>query len=412
MKKHLFFVTVALAALTACSNDEVVDTIDNHPDPIEFTAFVDNATRAVKNDITSANITEFYVYAFANSPTYKLFDKERVARVTTGSNTAWTTSGTKQYWTKDWKYWFTALAPCTDSYYLKFPDPVTETTGSTDEIYTGGGTIYFNNTAAEATVGGYTLAPANGQHDLIYAFNRNHRNGKNVEELVNGTHVGFIFYHLLSRVKFVFNSTFSEDTYVNIVNLQITDARSYGSITPMDETYAWQYEGGTFPLAYDDIHFTGTSTNEEAAKTSANTTGEDIRYLIPGQKVFTISFDICASVGGPVSLDAEGNVTGTGDISVGQTVTNADGTEDLKFAHKTIAVTINDHDTDPDFGIGRGRSYNLTATIDGPTITEDVTEILFTVRSVDVWGAERTESLNINGSGSGSDSGSGTGTEG
>ena len=59
--KKLFFAIAALAVMTGCNNDELVEVTPKQA--IAFgNAFVDNATRAIDPSITSETISSFNVY--------------------------------------------------------------------------------------------------------------------------------------------------------------------------------------------------------------------------------------------------------------------------------------------------------------------------------------------------------------
>lgn len=61
MKKTLWMLGVAVAALTSCTESEVLDVPESKM--IGFDTFVDKPTRALNTDVNTANLNGFYVYA-------------------------------------------------------------------------------------------------------------------------------------------------------------------------------------------------------------------------------------------------------------------------------------------------------------------------------------------------------------
>lgn len=61
MKKTLWMLGVAVAALTSCTQSEVLDVPESKM--IGFDTFVDKPTRALDTDVNTANLSGFYVYA-------------------------------------------------------------------------------------------------------------------------------------------------------------------------------------------------------------------------------------------------------------------------------------------------------------------------------------------------------------
>lgn len=90
MKKNFLFAAVALAAMTSCSNDEVVNV--NNGDAISFRASLDKAIS--RSNVTSlANLQAFNVTAIGNGNNY--FTNLGVTSADGGSS--WTTAST-YYW--------------------------------------------------------------------------------------------------------------------------------------------------------------------------------------------------------------------------------------------------------------------------------------------------------------------------
>lgn len=80
MKKQLFVLGLAVAALASCTNEEVTDIADSNV--IGFKTFVGNATKAV-TDVDNKSLQNFYVYGLKSST--PLLTNEKVYK----SGTAW-----------------------------------------------------------------------------------------------------------------------------------------------------------------------------------------------------------------------------------------------------------------------------------------------------------------------------------
>lgn len=113
MNKNLFLLGMAVAALTSCSENEVLDVAQGNPDyqPIAFQSFVNNSTRAVTDgsgvDLTKLKETGFYVYGGSQKST-TLFENEAVTWNATSN--VWGYNATK-YWMPGSAYKFAAFAP-------------------------------------------------------------------------------------------------------------------------------------------------------------------------------------------------------------------------------------------------------------------------------------------------------------
>ena len=260
MKKTICLGIALLALMTACSNDK-----DNEPNPntapIEFSnMFVNHSTRA--GVITTANLKDFSVYGFMTAPDGVVFDGQLVSRQGTGD--VWTYTDT-QYWSANKQYWFSAIAPGTDAAWTF--TPITTAAAS----YNGGGTIEFDNGAS----GG------NAQQDLLYAF-------ANVTCTTPATQdkVALTFNHLLSRVRFSFTNTFTNDNIqLAVTDVTITDANSKGSIDMNVATPAWTIPttSTTFSVPFGNV--TGINPGAAALSTSA-------AFLIPADQAYTVTFKV------------------------------------------------------------------------------------------------------------------------
>lgn len=311
MRKLIFLGCAAAAVLASCSNEEPVAMPKSSAVSFD-NAFVNNSTRAT--DITAANIEDFNVYAFMGNPAGVVFAGETVTKnETTGE---WEYENL-QYWTPVNTYWFSAVAPVTGAHWTYAP--ITETADS----YLGGGTLSFNNEAA------------NGEQDLLYAWKPSI-----LCESTTMSKVGFTFDHQLSRVKFTFQNDFNNSLATIVVkDVKITDAVADGTLDLNVAAPAWVCGNGTFTLAFDNyavVDGEGNTNSHIAAKGGQGATGT--KYMISANRAYNLTFT--------VELYQGGHLAGT-------------------YNHTVTVPAVN---------MLRGYSYNFTAKIDASNV-DPVTEL-------------------------------------
>ena len=123
MRKNLWMLGMAVAALTSCTQSEVLDIAESKT--INFDSFVGKQTRATNDVGQTENFDVFYVYAakgekdsdnsfVADPGGAAFFDGEKVYRTktTTGTSSSWNnwTYATPKPWTVDKTYRFAAYA--------------------------------------------------------------------------------------------------------------------------------------------------------------------------------------------------------------------------------------------------------------------------------------------------------------
>ena len=188
--KKLFFAIAALAVMTGCNNDELVEVTPKQA--IAFgNAFVDNATRAIDNTLNTDNLESFKVYGSVTGTTgnvVNIYDGIDVKKqksgetltnkvqATTNDKTWYYDSQYTQYWVKDNRYEFAAIV---------------------------NGTVKdFSQDANQKNNMPKTISyDADTQKDLLYASAV--VNKATTDQGV----VAFSFDHLLSKVQFTFTNT-------------------------------------------------------------------------------------------------------------------------------------------------------------------------------------------------------------
>ena len=231
MKRNLFLLGLAVAAMTSCTNDEVLEQAQPTQKAIGFESFVNKETRAVTE--TDNDITKFYAYGYYNQGTNSgetVFTGTEVSRTST-SSTEWTydlnaeTDGNQvAYWTKN-IYQFAGYANGNSASELtgvSFSNVSTTDNGSTTNTPT-------------LKIQDYTVSDDN---DLVAGLT----SVDNRNAIKSSEPVSFTFQHLLSKVKFtVINN---DDKYKMRITspLTISGVKTIGTCTVTSAGANWTSE--------------------------------------------------------------------------------------------------------------------------------------------------------------------------
>ena len=220
MKRNLFLLGLAVAAMTSCTNDEVLDAKQPVQNAIGFESFVNKTTRAngVIGSVDGENLKNFWVLANYGDDAggfSQLYENEEKI-YWDETNSVWNSTTTK-YWTNN-TYYFVAYADENTS--TGAPDYVSITDGGALQI-----TDYvLDYTLRDAANNNALLTPTVSNQKDIIADVVQTRGQMNVEQTVS-----FTFNHLLSKVKFtVINNS---DYLMSISPLKISGINIKGSIT-------------------------------------------------------------------------------------------------------------------------------------------------------------------------------------
>lgn len=330
MKKILFAV-VALVAMASCATEDIVSSAA--PEAIGFdSAFVDNSTRSNYDpSYTNDNLfTDFAAFAHVNGAV--LFNNKAVTG--SGINGTWTYDGT-QYWVKNAKYNFAAIAPKT---------------------VTGGG--YWNN-AVTSVNGDYSAITtefdfrSTSATDLLYA------EVENITGKASGnSKIGFSFRHLLSKVKFSFKNDYSTEAFsIKVYDIRIENAYLDGHVKVTKNATEWTAStdsGNYCPILVGNVNVDGTTDHTVVSAFTYGTTLESHNecFLIPG-----------AVPGGY-------EVTFKVDLLVGETLIDT-------YEHSAIV----------DFAPAPGMAYDINAVINHENIDPSTEQeaIEFTVTEIENW---------------------------
>lgn len=214
MKRSLFMLGVAVAALSSCSQSEILEVAEGRA--IGFSSFVNNNTRAV-NEVTKDNLSQYYVFGNYGSD-----------GISEWSNQAFNNelNTTLYYWQPGMIYRFGAYAD-----------------GNGGKIASSA--VSFDAANSKLTFTNYTPDDAK---DLVAAVTGNqtandHSNEKNDPVQLN-------FKHLLSQVKLTFTSTAAATYKLTISDVRIEQAVSTctGEYTTTGVT--WNTNGSTTQNGY------------------------------------------------------------------------------------------------------------------------------------------------------------------
>lgn len=245
MKKSLLLMGLAVAAFTACTNEETIEVADSRM--LSFNgAFVGNATKAV-TDVTTDNIKEFYVYGRKNNSA--IFDGEKVYE-----------SGTEGTWIYDNLQMWEASQTWNFAAY------------SDGGVATASTTATVNWDGSALTITDYNT---NVQKDLVVSI------ASNADDLASSNvPVEFNFEHALSMIKFTIQSELGDDANaITISEFTVTGANGQGNLT---------YNG---TATWDDLDTPATLSNAAEFTTESSAAGEsDPFVVIPQTATLTVKF--------------------------------------------------------------------------------------------------------------------------
>lgn len=322
MKRSLLILVATAAVWTGCSKTETIDQPQGMA--IGFTnAYIGNPVESkAVGIIEQDSIDEFIVYGGYNDMTH-VFDAVSVTGDANTDNWSYTTT---RYWVAGKTYKFAAYAPSGISGKVE-PDFATGTLNFTD----------------------YVSDPSN-QYDLIYNAADSIITPDPIEAPLDKVQFGFS--HLLSMIKFTFNSGFANDIKVTVDSLNVSGMVSQGDYT--GSTGEWTLGSETVSTG---AAFTEMASNDITTDTTSVSSVDFavIPQEIGGEgKTVTVSFDVWVQ-------DNSGN-----DII---------GTKD--GAGVNVSATL------PAYKWEKGNRYNYTVTIKGENVnlypiefgTPNVTEI-------------------------------------
>lgn len=333
MKKSILMLGLAVAAMTSCTNDEVLEQSQSIQKAIRFESFVNKTTRAITTTnapggTTVDNITglqKIYVYGYYNNDGTPVteFDGWTVTRESVTENNVTSLSweyevpdGAKQpYWTAN-HYYFAAVAQgdnTENASDITF-GAVTETVD--DNTTTTEGVLKIENfTVAYENNNSITECNAN---DLVADI-------VDVEGSTGKTErVGFNFNHLLSKMKINIVNTSDDGSTVDITNVMINNLKYKGTFTAVRGNIATDFADN---LTYEnweptnDVYSNFIAYSAETGVT-VNDELESAEFLVLPQDLSSLTVTFTATY-----RDENGSVVDEQDINLSLCV---DGYESWK----------------------------------------------------------------------------------
>lgn len=342
MKKGLWMLGLAAAAMTSCTQNEVLEVAENRAIGFED-VFVGKATRAADPTENSLGVLQqsgkgFYVYGGYEGVT-NVFDNTHVT-YSSGSTPEWEYSPIR-YWVAGQKYKFVAYAPVMN---------VTPTFayGTTGSPTTNDATLTFTDVVIDGTTA--------KQNDFIVA-----KSNVITPTVSYADKVKFTFFHALSMIKVTLRNGFADGVQVAISSFEITGINTKGKfVTKSDADFSTGDCGEWTDQAEPET--TSTFTDTGATLTELWTIGQDGT----ASKAYSNEFIVIPQTIGAVQV--EFNVT----------VTDAHGDKIVDNKSFNVAIPTNSNSA---WTINN--RYHYTLTIDGESV--GLTPIEFDDPEVKPW---------------------------
>lgn len=327
MKRSLFMLGVAVAALSGCSQSEILEVAEGRA--IGFSSFVNNNTRAL-TEVYKDNLSQYYVFGnYGNDGALdwsgQAFNNEL--------NT------TLYYWQPGKIYRFGAYAD-----------------GNGGKIESSGesATVSFDAENSKLTFTNYTPVDTK---DLVAAVTENqtandHSNKKNDPVQLN-------FKHLLSQVKLTFTSTAAATYKLTISDVRIEDAVSTCTGEYATTGVTWKTDGSTTKdgYVYDFFETEGKEISSEVSQYQS-------KLVIPQSGTEQLYVYFTATIKGEKPFGS------------------ADFTKNFKAALGHTAADVDANAWEPSY------CYNYIANVEIKDIVDnknDLVEIKFDVKGVEEW---------------------------
>lgn len=312
MKKSLFVLGVAVAALASCTQNEVLDIAESNV--IKFDAFVGNPTKAV-TEVDNDNIKAFHVYG-TKDDVAGFFDGDQVYE-----------SGTANVWIYDnLKTWEAAT----------YTFAAYSNGGENKDAASTTSTVAWDGT--NLTIDNYNAGTE--QKDLLVsiASNADALGSQNVP-------VQFTFKHALALIKFTIKSDLGDgNNAVTISDFTVAGIKPTADLNySISAGIVWSNYDGTNSLQ-DVDGFTTTSSKPGESESFA---------VIPGETNVSFTVSFTATIGGGASIPAktltatisDQNWTAGFRYNYVATITGAD-MDVITFADPTVTPWDDAADTD------------------------------------------------------------------
>lgn len=276
MKKSLFVLGVAVAALASCTNEEVVSVPEGNS--ITFSSFVNNTTKADAT-VTKDNLTSFNV--FGQYGTTSVFTNAPF----TGSGQNWT--GEVAYWVANETYRFAAYSDGNAS--------LDEANLTFDFGTTNNASLTFKEYAAKDA-------------DLVAALSGDETR---TDLSTTPAKVDLKFKHMLSKVKFTFKTTDNHDLQFSVNSLKIgsqSDASTgaattgEGKIAGNGSSATVTWTPGTANGSYEYAASDNNKVIEDFAVSSTEAAKSVEKIVIPqSNETLYATFEVTGTDGGSIT---------------------------------------------------------------------------------------------------------------
>lgn len=291
MKKSFILLGLAVAAMTSCTNEEVLSELQENQKAISFDTFVNKATRAVSAAGSTTNdIAKFYAYAYyeKSNATTTVFSGDPVTK----DGSAWGYTGGDKYWTKN-VYEFAAYA----------------NGNSADAV----ANVRFEDETL--TIPSYTVGTADLVADVIEKDNKT--------DIVSGENVQFTFEHLLTKLQFKVVNTDSKYD-MRITDLVINGAKNVGTCNVTASGATWTPSG----TATTYIPIDNNTTGDYITKVDNDTDKDQVvsaEFFVMPQGLANVTFSIVADF-----YDEDDQIVGTKTFNAVSIVNKDENKQDVE----------------------------------------------------------------------------------
>ena len=274
MKKSILMLGLAVAAMTSCTNDEVVEVNQSTQKAIGFETFVNKGTRTISETTNPAlddenvvtGLKKFYVYGYHGNVTD--FDGATVsgtydANSTDNPKIKWTHTGDTKYWANG-TYYFAAYANGNNA------DSLLDVSFASQTLTIPNYSVSYTTEAQTATI---TDAP-----DLVAAIKTE------TGTMQRTAKVNFTFKHLLTKIKFHIVNNNTQGLTVDITDVVVSNVKKIGTFA---STYAadWAPAQTDWTTSGDAVTNFTPITAQSLQASNANATTDEVAsaefYVIP-----------------------------------------------------------------------------------------------------------------------------------
>ena len=274
MKKSFLMLGLAVAAMSSCTNDEVIDLNQSNQKAIGFESFVNKGTRGIGATTTPAidannnnavtGLSKFYAYGYHGSTID--FDWVTVSGAYDANTSAikWTHTGATRYWADD-TYYFAAYANGNNA------ESLSGVSFASQKLTIPNYTVTYTTAAAAKTT---TNAP-----DLVADIKEEDGDKQRTSE------VNFTFKHLLTKIKFHIVNNNTQGLTVAITDVVVSNVKNTGDFASTYNDVNWAPAQTDWTPSGNVVDNFIPITAQSLAVSNANATNDEVTsdefYVIP-----------------------------------------------------------------------------------------------------------------------------------